>query len=260
MSAADAALVHALPGLAFALVLLLARIGGAVMLLPGIGEAALPPMVRAALALVLTALLFPVLLSTLPPAPATPSHLLAMLAAELMNGLWLGWLARVFVLSLTMAGDIISAMLGLANVILPNPAMGSEATALAQVIGVAAAALVLATGLYALPLDALVRSYHVIPAGTVLPLSDGTAAVVHGVGASFALGLRLAAPFVLGAIAWQMTLGLAARLVPQVPIYFVSLPGQILGGFVLLAGFAATLLALWLTALRAAPGLLPGLG
>jgi flagellar biosynthesis protein FliR len=260
MSAADVALVQALPGLAFALVLVLARIGGAVMLLPGLGEAALPPMVRVAIALSLTALLLPVLLPALPPAPATPWRLFAMLAAELMSGLWLGWLARLFILSLAMGGDIISAMLGLSNVIAPNVAMGTESTALSQVLGVAAAALVLATGLYALPLGALAQSYRVIPAGTLLPLADGTAAAVQGVGVSFALALRIAAPFVLASIAWQVTLGLAARLVPQVPIYFVSLPGQILGGFALLAGLVTTLLALWLEALRAAPGLLPGLG
>jgi flagellar biosynthetic protein FliR len=258
MTPADAALLHALPALAFAGVLVLARIGGAVMLLPGIGEAALPPMVRAGIALALTALLFPVLVPVLPPAPTQPWRAFFMLAAELGTGLWLGWLARLLVLSLEMAGEIISAMLGLSNVILPNVTIGTESTALSQVFGVAAAALVLATGLYALPLDALVRSYQAIPAGSLLPAADSAQAVVHGVGVSFALALRLASPLVLASIVWQVALGLAARLVPQVPIYFVSLPGQILGGFALLAGLVATLLALWLGAMRTGFAVLPG--
>lgn len=260
MTAADAALVQALPGLVFGALLVLARVGGAVMLLPGLGEAALPPMVRAAIALSLTALLFPVLLPLLPPAPASPWHAFALIAAELIDGLWLGWLARLLVLSLAMGGEIISGMLGLSNVIVPDLAMGASSTALSQVLAVAAAALVLASGLYGVPVAALAESYRVIQAGTLLPAADGTRIVVQDVGISFALALRIGAPFVLASIVWQVTLGLAARLVPQVPIYFVSLPGQILGGFALLAGLAATLLALWLGAMRGSPGLLPGLG
>ncbi|MGH7085929.1 MAG: flagellar biosynthetic protein FliR, partial [Acetobacteraceae bacterium] len=65
-------------------------------------------------------------------------------------------------------------------------------------------------------------------------------------------------PFLLASIVWQVALGLASRLVPQVPIYFVSLPGQILGGFALLAALAAPLTALWFGQIHAGFALLPG--
>lgn len=260
MTAADAALLRALPGFAFAAMLVLARVGGAMMLLPALGEAALPRLVRAALALALTALLLPVLLPHLPAEPADPWRAFSMLAAELASGLWLGWLARLLVVALPMSGEIISAMLGLSNVLLPGTALGAESVALGQLLGVAAPALLLATGLYALPLEALAGSYRVIPAGALLPAAAGTAAVVHAVGTSFGLAIRLAAPFLLASLVWQLALGLAARLVPQIPIYFISLPGQILGGFALLALFATMLLALWLGAAREGFVQVPGFG
>ena len=56
----EATLLDALPGEAFALVLVLARIGCACMLLPGIGEAELPATVRAGFAIALSALLLPI--------------------------------------------------------------------------------------------------------------------------------------------------------------------------------------------------------
>ena len=259
MTAADAALVQALPALAFQVMLVLARIGGAVMLLPGLGEAALPPMVRAAIAVAFTALLFPLLLPNLPAAPSGVFQTFAMLGAELANGLWLGWLARLVVLSLSMGGEVIAAMLGLTNVLVPDAALGPGTPALGQLFSVAAAALVLASGLYAIPLTALVQSYHLIPPGNLLPAADSTRVAVQAVGASFALAVRIGGPFLLASIVWQIGLGLASRLVPQVPIYFVSLPGQILGGFVLLAGLAATLSALWVEQIRQGFSLLPGL-
>ena len=59
MTPEDAALVAALPGWAFAFVLVLGRVGCAVMLMPGLGEAEMPPMVRAGLVLTLVVLLLP---------------------------------------------------------------------------------------------------------------------------------------------------------------------------------------------------------
>ncbi len=258
MTAADAALVQMLPALAFQAMLVLARIGGAVMLLPGLGEAALPSMVRAAVAVAFTALLF-LLLPGLPAAPSGVFGAFAMLAAELATGVWIGWLARLVVLSLSMGGEVIAAMLGLTNVLVPDAALGPATPALGQLFGIAAAALVLASGLYAIPLAALVQSYHLVPAGTFLPAADGTRVVVEAVGASFALAVRIGGPFLLASIVWQIGLGLASRLVPQVPIYFVSLPGQILGGFALLAGLAAALSAFWIGQIHDGFSLLPGL-
>lgn len=258
MGPADAALVALLPGYAFAAMLVLARVGGAIMLLPALGEATLPTMVRAAIAAALTALLTPVLLTELPPSPGSPWGAFAMIGAELVTGLWFGWLARLVVIALPMGGDVISAMLGLSNVILPGPSLGSESVAFGALLGIAVPTLLLVTGLYTLPLAALADSYRVIPAGTLLPASGGALVAMHAVATSFALAIRIAAPFLLASLVWQIALGLASRLVPQIPIYFISLPGQIVGGLALLAVLAATLLTLWLGATQAGFHLLPG--
>jgi flagellar biosynthetic protein FliR len=61
------------------------------------------------------------------------------------------------------------------------------------------------------------------------------------------------------AIVWQVGLGLIARLVPQLPIYFAAMPGQILGGLVLLGLLAAATLAAWQAHLDGVFRALPGL-
>ena len=50
---------ESLPALAFGAVLVAARVGGALMLLPGLGEPEVPPTVRLCLLLALVALLLP---------------------------------------------------------------------------------------------------------------------------------------------------------------------------------------------------------
>lgn len=261
MTGADPAtvLLASLPAWGFGFALVLARVSAACMLLPGIGEAELPATIRAAFAIALTVLLLPVLRPGLPAEPASAIGGFAMVFAETATGLWLGWTARLPLLALPLAGQFAASMLGLANVLQPDPTLGAQTTALSRLFGVAAPVVVLTSGLYALPLAALAGSYRLIPAGTLLPAADSAAAAVAAVGASFALGLRLAAPFIAAGIVWQVALGLLARLVPQLPVYFAAMPGQILGGFLLLGVLCAGLLAAWqgqvAEALRALPGL-----
>jgi flagellar biosynthetic protein FliR len=81
---------------------------------------------------------------------------------------------------------------------------------------------------------------------------------VRAVSASFALALRLASPFILVSLVWQLALGLLARLVPQIQVYFASLPGQLLGGMLLLALLAAPILRAWVAAVHEGYATLPG--
>lgn len=104
---------------AFGLMLVLARVAGAVMLLPGLGETGPPAVLRAGLALCLSLLLLPPLLPTLPPAPDASLQAALMIAAEAFTGLWFGWLARLIALALPMAAQFIAYLLGLSTVLQP---------------------------------------------------------------------------------------------------------------------------------------------
>jgi flagellar biosynthesis protein FliR len=248
-----------LPAWAFGFVLVLGRIGAALTLLPGLGEAAPPAMLRAGLAMGITALLLPGIMPLIPQLPADLPTVAGMIGAEVITGVWLGWLARLLVLALPIAGQFIAFMLGVSNVLVTDPELGAQSSALEQLFSLAAPLAVLISGLYALPLAALAGSYHLIAPGALLPAGDGTTVAVHAVGACFALALQLASPFVLAAIVWNVVIGLVARLVPNVPVYFVALPGQILGGLVLLAALAGALITTWMDAAGAGFAHLPGL-
>jgi flagellar biosynthetic protein FliR len=252
------AFLASLPGWSFAFMLVLARIGAAMALLPGLGEATVPAMVRVGLALCVTVLLLPSILPLVPPMPEAGLTAAGMVIAEVITGLWLGWLARLFCLALPVAGQLIAYLLGLSSVLQPDPELGAQSTALAALFGIAAPLAILVSGLYALPLTALAGSYQLIPPGTLLPSADSTATSVGIVGQVFSLSLRLASPFVLASIVWHIGIGLIARLVPRLQIYFVSMPGQIVGGLALLASLVGVILAAWQDALRDGLAALPG--
>ena len=62
-----------LPGGVFAFMLVFARIGAAMMLLPGFGEAFVSPRVRLGMALVVSFAMAPMVVGGLPPLPEGPT-------------------------------------------------------------------------------------------------------------------------------------------------------------------------------------------
>jgi flagellar biosynthetic protein FliR len=251
---------EAWPAWAFGFMLVLARIGPALSLLPGLGEAVAPAVIRAGLALTITLLLLPGLLPILPAAPAPGLALATMVAAEVVTGLWFGWVARLAMLALPIGAQYIAYLMGISSVLQPDAELGPQTTALARLAEITAPLLMLVTGLYQIPLLALDGLYRIIPPGTLLPIGDGAEAVLRAVTHALSLAVQLASPFILASLLWQAATGLAARLVPRMQIYFVAMPGQILGGLLLLAGLSGALLHAWRDAAATALATLPGAG
>jgi flagellar biosynthetic protein FliR len=162
-------------------------------------------------------------------------------------------------MAMAVAGQMIALLLGLAQAMVPDPALGGLGTAPGRLLSLAAVVVVLSSGLYAIPLRALAESYTLLPPGEPFPAGAGAEAMAAAAGDSLALSLRLAAPFVVAAIVINVALGLMARIAPQVQVYFVAIPGQVLLGLALLAAVMPALLGAFHESARAAFLALPGL-
>jgi len=215
------------------------------MLLPGLGEAEIPMNIRAGMALLLTVLLLPLLAPGLPVMPDSIVLLVGWIAGEILIGIWIGWVSRLPMLALPIAAQYAAGALGLSNVLQPDLLLGPQSSALSRLFSLAVPLLLLASGLYVMPLAALVTSYRIFVPGAWLAGSDLATIVVGAVSESFALSLQLGGPFVAVGIVWQIGLGVVARLVPQLQVYFAAMPGLIRGGLVLLALLSAGMIASW---------------
>ncbi|MBV9537724.1 MAG: flagellar biosynthetic protein FliR [Acidisphaera sp.] len=255
----SADLVERLPQLSFAFVLLLARIGSLCMLLPGIGEAEVPARIRLGFALAIALVLLPVIAPLVPSADLSAWATCRLVMLELMVGLWLGWLTRLWVLALPMAGQVVATATGLANVLQPDPALGPQTSAISRALALAAPTVILATGLYRPPLAALAGSYRVFAPGMTFPAGASTQFVVELLGSTLAMSVQLATPFLVGGLIWHSACGLLARLIPQLQVFFAALPGQILLGFAALSLLASLMVENWTARVADAFAALPGL-
>jgi len=255
----EAAVLAQLPSLAFGFILVVARVGSALLAGPGFGEADLPPTIRLSLALLLAFLIYPLVQSQLPPEPDQIGTLIALVAIEVLIGAWLGFVARVIVMALAIAGGLISLMAGLSSVLQLDPSFGAQTTALQRMMNLASVALFFASGLYLYPLHAIIGSYELIPPHIGLDGAGAVQAVITAVAGSFGLAIRLAAPFIVTSMLWQSAIGLLGRLVPSIHVHLVTPPAQILGGLALFALGMGLIVSTWTDSVQTALSLLPGL-
>lgn len=225
---------------AFAMFLVFARVGMTVALLPGFGETYVSSRIRLLLAGCITFVLAPVLRPLLPPEPGAPLQLLLLLIMEVGVGGFLGIIARLTLNALQTAGAIIGMQTSLSAAFAFDPSTAQQGALTSSFLGAVALIVVFAADFHHLMIRALADSYLLFPPGQPWPIGDFAEAITRLVSSSFALGIRISAPFLVFGLIFFLGLGLLARLMPQMQVFFVSQPAQILIG---LALFAATLTA-----------------
>ena len=223
-----------------------ARIGTAFAFLPGFAETYVPSNVRIALALGVTLTTAPLVQPILPPQPGNVADLTLLIAQEILIGGYLGMAARLLLSALDVAANVIAQQTGLASAMSFNPAMGTQGTVVSAFLGMLAIILVFVTDLHHLILLAVTRSYEVLPATGPPPIGDFADMIARMLGASFEFGLRLAAPFLVLGTLFNLGMGILARLMPQLQIFIVALPLQIIVGLVLIGLILQGILFNWL--------------
>jgi flagellar biosynthetic protein FliR len=222
-----------LPANLFAALLIFARIGSAMMLLPGFGEIYVPQRYRLLLAMILSVLMLPILAPLLPALPSSPSELLLLLGAEVAVGLFIGTLTRFVLAGLETAGHVVSIQTGLSNAVIFNPMQATQSAIPSALYAALGVLLIFLTDMHHLMLRGLLDSYMIFTPGKLPPIEDLSQTIAHAAAGSFRLALEMAAPFIVLGTVFFVALGLIGRLVPQLQVLFVSQPLQIMGGLLL---------------------------
>ncbi len=228
-------LAQFLPDNIFAALLIFARVGAAMMLLPGFGEVYVPQRYRLLFALILSGLLLPVLAPIMPPLPGSPSVLFVLIGGEALVGVFIGTMTRFVLAALQTAGQVVSLQTGLSNAVMFNPAAATQDAIPSALYGILGVLLIFLTNTHYLMLRGLVDSYMVFAPGKLPPIEDLSQTVARAAAGSFRLALEMASPFIVLGTVFFVGLGLIARLVPQLQVLFVSQPLQIMGGLLLFA-------------------------
>jgi flagellar biosynthetic protein FliR len=245
---------YALPAQVYGVALLLARLGSFAMVMPGVGEQMVPSQIRLAFSFVLSIALFPLLASKLPLMPVSLGDMAGQVVTEIILGLAIGTLLRVFMQALAVAGEIISLQTTLSFAQTTNPLQAQPTASVTTFITLVGLVSLFVTDLHMMFLAGIVKSYTLFPAGHGVPYEDLKTLMVKTVGETFALGVQLAAPLLVFSLVFNIALGLVARVMPQFQIFFVATPLIVLLGLALFAISLGSLGVIWLDRYRAFAG------
>ncbi len=238
--------VSFLPALGATFLLVFARVGTMVMLLPGLGEQNISARLRLGIALILSAVLLPLHrndyhIDTTALAPA-----IVLLIEEILIGAVLGLTARLTISALEVAGSVIAQQLGLGFVTAVDPTQGEQGALLGNFLTMLAVTLFFATDMHYLVIAALNDSYTLFAPGEVPAAGDVAALMTKTVSGAFRVGIQLSAPFLAFGLLFNLGLGVLSRLMPQMQVFFVALPASIMIGFLFLIVVLGSMMGLFL--------------
>ncbi len=219
-------------------VLVLCRVGSCMMILPGFGSTRIPMQFRALLAVALSLTLLPLLYETGAEATqrAGESGKPLLLGGEILNGLTIGLLARLFMVALSFSATILTNVIGLA----PTPGLPIDDTEpappMVNLISLTATMLIFATNLHHEFIRVLISSYGALKISNPIDMGWYLDEILERLAQTSSLALRLCGPFIVYSIVVNLAIGFANKFTPQISVYFIT-TGMVAAGGLFLVYF-----------------------
>jgi flagellar biosynthesis protein FliR len=214
-----------------------ARVSGLMVFCPFFGSNAIPSPLKAALTLLITALLYP-LLGPLQ-LDASSWQWVGIAVSEVMVGLVLGLAANFMMEAPLLAGQILGVQMGYSLAALFDPNTQAETPVLGELHQLSALLIFLELNVHHWLLRAVVRSFAYLPAGAAPASFAATSSLLHAAAGIFLAGVQIAAPALAATLIADVGLGFLGKASPQLPVMFIGLAVKNLLGLAMLIGVIA---------------------
>lgn len=227
----------------FTVLMIFSRIGSGLMIMPGFAEAYVNFRTRLLLALSFSVVLAPIMQPHMPTLPNSPLVLTYLLGGEIIIGIAIGTVCRMLVASLHVAGMIYSAQAGLSMATQFDMTQSTQGTLMGNLLSMTGVVFLFTSDLHYTMLRGMVDSYNLFSPGMTPPIHDFAQYFSMLVGKIFMVGVKLSAPAIVMGLLLYLGVGILARLMPQMQVFFIiQSPQVLLGIFLLMAMFTSILL------------------
>lgn len=214
--------------------LIFLRVGSAIMLMPGFMTSYINMRYRLSIALGISVVLYPFLADSLPPPPTDFLAHIKIYMYEITYGVFFGLIMQFAFTALNLAGNFAGTAIGFSNAQLFDPSTQSQSLVLESFFSITALTVIFVTDLHHTMISAVISSYELFPVAAQFPSDDMANYLAKSLAESFMTGFRLASPFIAFTLIFYSGMGLISRLMPQLNIFFLSLPLQLYLGIGLL--------------------------
>lgn len=158
----------------------------------------------------------------------------ALLVKEMITGLTLGFIVKLFFQVYPFMGSLLSMQGGLSMSVVMDPTSGTQATQIGRLYNLGLAVIFIQSGGYHWFVKTLIESFDLIPIGKAIFSNNIAMGMVETMGVYFELGLKLAMPIVGVILVVDFAMGILARTVPQMNMFVVGIPIKMIILFILL--------------------------
>lgn len=217
------------------LFLIFVRVLSVLMTAPLFSNRSVPPQIKIGFAAILSFLILPMPNAQLVNVPTEVLPFTLMVAQEVLMGVVIGFVTNLVFVGIGIAASMIGLQSGFTAASLFNPFTNVSSSALDQFYSLIAIALFLAIDGHHMLIRALFRTFELVPIGTFAITSVTIERIMALTSQVFVIGITLALPIVGTMLLTDAGLGLIAKVVPQIQVFFVGLPLKVGLGFATLA-------------------------
>ncbi|MEK6709942.1 MAG: flagellar biosynthetic protein FliR [Nitrospinota bacterium] len=212
----------------FALILL--RVGSMLFSAPLIGSPVVPPAVRVGLAAAVSLALLPTVGATVLLKEVSFYQLAGLAAGEVMLGLAVGTLARLFLAAVELGAEAVGFQMGFGIATAVDPSTQIHTALLAQFQSAVTALLFLASDAHYHIFRAIADSFGRVSLMGIHPSHDLYVLFLRVSRDVFVIAVQFAAPPTAVLLLTSLALGIVARTVPQMNIFIVGISVQVAVG------------------------------
>ena len=143
---------------------------------------------------------------------------------EIILGLSIGYLSKMFFEGLIMAASFVGYQMGFGTANILMPGTDSQMNAFTSFHRIFILLVFLSLNLHYIYIHAITKSFILIPAGQGLPNGALVEFIINTTSEIFLVSLQLAAPMLVALLFSMAALGLVARTVPQMNVFTLSFP------------------------------------
>jgi len=208
------------------------RVSGLMLFAPFFSHAAIPPRIKIAMVIAITAVLYPVYSGRI--ANVSLAQWPILVGGEMFVGIAMGLATNAVIEAAQLAGQILSIQMGYSLVNILDPNTQVENTVVSVFHQGAALLIFLSLGVHRWILRAIAQSFDYLPPGTALLTPVLSRALLHEGAIVLELGMQIAAPVLAATLLADIVLGLLGKASPQMPLMLLGPAIKSMLGVVLL--------------------------
>lgn len=225
-----------LQGQAAAFLLVLTRISGIFLIAPFFGTINIPVQMRAATAIMMSLVIFPVVVRN---AVVTAPETIFMFAGTVVQELFVGWLigfvAFIALSTMNMAGKIMDMQVGFSMANVFDPTSGQQTSLIGIFLYNLAVIYLLVSNGHHMIIAAVVESFNRVPLDGLVWKESMADFVINLTSSIFLVGMKIAIPVTFTILMINVGMGILARTMPQMNIFVVGIPLHLVSGLFMLA-------------------------